>query len=54
MLEQREWCEEFTLVTFEYGFFEACKRCGRVYHKVGVTKVGPCIAERWPCIVKAG
>jgi hypothetical protein len=54
MLEQREWCEQF--VTYAcWGTYQGpvheCRRCRRAYIWSGFEsiKVGPCIAERWPC-----
>lgn len=56
MLEQREWCEDFdTLLGYgtSRGEHYRCRRCGRVYRWGGFRslKVGPCVAERWPCLL---
>lgn len=56
MHEQREWCEEFD--TFwgygaDRGEHRRCRRCGLVYRwgsGLASVKVGPCIADRWPCL----
>ena len=55
MLEQREWCEDFETLLFgstAMGGHYRCRRCGAIYRWSGFRslKVGPCIADRWPCL----
>jgi hypothetical protein len=55
MLEQRQWCEDIeTLLGYDARPepHSRCRRCGRVYRWSGFVsiKIGPCIAERWPCL----
>lgn len=52
MLEQREWCEDFDMIWGYGGPYYRCRRCGLVYQWSGFRsiKVGPCIADRWPCL----
>lgn len=55
-MEQREWCEEFDSMLVngvDTGTLYACRRCGRMYRWSGFLslKIGPCIADKWPCQV---
>lgn len=58
MLEQRAWCADFDTVYglgTDRGPHYVCRRCGRAYRWSGFRslKVGPCIADRWPCLEPA-
>lgn len=59
MLEQREWCEDFDSLLGYFtdpNYHARCRRCGRVYRWSGFVsiKVGPCIADRYPCLTGEG
>jgi hypothetical protein len=55
MLEQRDWCEDLEMLP-AYGTVRGlhcrCRRCGRVFRQYGFAslKIGPCIADRYPCV----